>query len=59
MPIKEIEDKYSFTKSNDFDFLYLPYENGDSQVLDEEYRKYLRKRFEIQKQKIYQSLRIE
>lgn len=59
MPISEIEKKYSFTKMQDFDFIYLPYENEDSTVLEEEYIKYLKNRFEKQKEKIYHSLRIE
>lgn len=59
MSIKDIEKKFSFTQPQDFDYLYLPYESGDYQVLEDEFIKYLRKRFDIQKQKIYQSLRIE
>lgn len=56
--ITDIETKFSFTKPQDFDFLYLPYTKDDSQALESEYISYLKKRFEIQKNKIYQFLKI-
>lgn len=58
MPIEEIEKKFSFTQSQDFEFLELPYIKGDDGELENEYIKFLRKRFEVQKKKIYQSLQI-
>lgn len=58
MPIEEIESKYSFTKSQNFDYLYYPYANGDSAALEEYFADYLKARFNVQKEKIYKSLKI-
>ena len=57
--IHEVERKFSFTKQQDFDFLYIQYSNGDSSLLEEKFIDYLRTRFEIQKNKIFQSMRVE
>lgn len=54
--IKEIEEKYSFTQAQDFDFLYLPYLQGDFKALEKYYVEFLEKRFEIQKKKILEFL---
>lgn len=56
IPISEIEEKYSFTQPQDFDFLYLPYQNGDYKALEDYYVAFLEKRFDIQKQKIFKFL---
>jgi serine protease inhibitor len=53
-----VESKYSFTKENDLEWLDLPYEPGDFDVLKEYYTDFLRKRFESQKEKFYESLGI-
>lgn len=59
MPIEEVENKYSFTTNQDFDFLYYPYKNGDCQKLEDSYMAFLRDRFDVQKQRIYHSLQIK
>lgn len=59
MPIEELEKKFSFTKKSDFEYLDLPYESGDYSCLENEFIAFLKNRFKIQKEKIYQSLRIE
>ena len=58
LSLSEMESKYTFTKAADFDFLYLPYEEGDANVLEEEYNSFLEKRFKSQKQKFYSFLGI-
>ena len=59
MPIEEVENKFSFTTNQDFDFLYYPYKNGDCQKLEDSYMAFLRDRFDVQKQRIYHSLQIK
>ena len=54
--IGEIETKYSFTEESDFEFLDLPYQEGDAKALEDYYIAYLEKRFEIQKRKIFEFL---
>lgn len=54
--IEEIENKYSFTKESDFEFLDLPYQAEDAKALEEYYIAYLENRFKIQKQKIFEFL---
>ena len=54
--IEEIENKYSFTKKSDFEFLELPYQAEDAKALEDYYLAYLENRFKIQKQKIFEFL---
>ncbi len=58
IPISEIEKKYSFTKEEDFEFLDLPYQIGDSKALEQYYQSFLEKRFKIQKEKILDFLEV-
>lgn len=51
LPIDIIEEKFSFTKKNDFEWLYYPYEESDSSSLEEFYFKYLNDRYEKIKSK--------
>lgn len=59
IPIKDIEKKYSFTKADDFEFLYLPYTDRDAKDLEDEFKKFLKNRFEEQKSKIFSFLEID
>ena len=59
IPIEEIENKYSFTKEADFEFLDLPYRMDDAKVLEGYYIEFLEKRFKKQKQKILEFLEVE
>ena len=56
--LKTIEDKYSFTKEEDLEWIKLPYTAEDSEVLKEYYMSFLNKRFVIQKEMFYSSLNI-
>lgn len=53
-----VESKYSFTQRTDMDFLYIEYSPSNGQTLEENYIKFLRNRFEQQKQKIFSFLNI-
>lgn len=58
--IKEIESKYSFTVKSDLEWIDLEYTNKeDFDVLKDEFISFLTKRFQILKQKIFESLKIE
>jgi len=58
VPVSLIENKYSFTKESDLEWLDLPYEENDFQTLKNEYFDFLRRRFEIQKEKFFASMKI-
>ena len=57
--LKTIEEKYSFTRSTDLDFLYEVRDSKKAKMLDEKYTQYLRDRFEKQKKKIFAFLGLE
>lgn len=46
IPINVIEEKYSFTRKNDFEWLYYRYDENDDSLLEEYYEKYLNDRYE-------------
>ena len=54
----EVERKYSFTQRSDLEWLEICYNKDDCDLLQGYYSTYLKKRFEIQKQKFYESLDI-
>lgn len=56
--LSEIESKYSFTKSNDLEWMDLPYDLSDFDYFKEQYYDFLRRRFIIQKDKFYNSMKI-
>lgn len=55
----EVENKYSFTTKEDLEWMDMPYKTGDYEQLREFYMEFLKKRFNIQKEKFYDSLRIQ
>lgn len=57
--IPEIEEKYSFTKKADLDWVEKEYEEKDAEEIRKIYYKYLKDRFEIQKKKFFASLGIQ
>lgn len=57
--IQDVEDKYSFTKKEDLEWMDMPYQDGDYDLMKEYYMKFLKDRFEIQKDKFYKSMNIE
>jgi len=57
--LSDIEDKYSFTKKEDLEWMDMPYQKGDYEQLKESYMDFLKKRFNIQKEKFYTSLKIQ
>lgn len=57
--VEDIEKRYSFTEKQDFDWIYLPYQIDDEKFLEEEFVNFLYKRFQRQKEKIYNYLNIE
>ena len=56
--LSEVESKYSFTQESDLEWLDLPYSENDFDVLKNYYHDFLRKRFAIQKEKFYASMKI-
>ena len=59
MKLDEIEEKYSFTSSNDLDWINMEYEKGDFNDLEEFYVEFLKLRFEEQKREFYASMDID
>jgi len=57
--LNEVEKKYSFTKEEDLEWIEMPYNSFDAEVLKEYYMTFLNKRFKIQKEMFYNSLNIE
>lgn len=57
--LSDVEDKYSFTKKEDLEWMDMPYEKGDYEQLKESYMDFLKKRFNIQKEKFYNCLKIQ
>jgi hypothetical protein len=57
--LSDVEDKYSFTKKKDLEWMDMPYEKGDYEQLKESYMDFLKKRFNIQKEKFYNCLKIQ
>lgn len=54
MSVQDIEEKFSFTKKNDFEWLYYPYDDNDSRLLEEYYSNYLDNRYkEIKKRFLF------
>lgn len=56
--IEDVEKKYSFTKSENMDWMDMPYQEGDYYSLNEYYSEFLKGRFFVQKQKFYESMSI-
>lgn len=56
--LQDIEEKYSFTSKADLEWVDLPFEMGDFEDLKHEYLLFLQARFEIQKLRFYESMRI-
>jgi len=56
--LDEIESKYSFTKADDLKWLDTQYASGDFEVLKDNYLTFLKRRFQKQKQMLYNSLGI-
>lgn len=54
-----IEEKYSFTKKENLEWMDLPYSQGDYQQLKEYYEDFLNYRFQIQKEKFFSSMEIK
>lgn len=57
--IPEIEKKYSFTVHDDLKWLEKSYGKNDFYKLKQDYLKFLNKRFKTQKDKFYESMKIE
>jgi len=57
--LDEVEKKYSFTKAEDLEWMEMPYNSFDAEVLKEYYMTFLNKRFKKQKEMFYDSLNIE
>lgn len=57
--IKEVETKYSFTKAEELEWMDMPYNAVDAELLKEYYMSFLNKRFKKQKEMFYNSLNIE
>ena len=59
LSLEEIEEKYSFTHSEDLSWIELEYELGDFNVLQEFYFDFLKERFKIQKSNFYKAMNID
>lgn len=57
--LSDVENKYSFTKKEDLEWMDMPYSKGDYLDLKKFYLDFLKKRFNIQKEKFYTSLGIK
>jgi hypothetical protein len=57
--LSDVENKYSFTSKDDLEWMDMPYNKGDYEQLKEFYMDFLKKRFYIQKEKFYDSLKIQ
>lgn len=57
--LQEVEQKFSFTKASDLAWMDEDYGFGDEKKFYNSYKDFLRNRFEIQKQKFYESMNIE
>lgn len=57
--LSEVETKFSFTMKADLEWMDMPYSKGDYEQLKEFYMDFLKKRFNIQKDKFYTSLGIQ
>lgn len=57
--LSDVENKYSFTIKEDLEWMDRPYNKGDYEQLKECYMDFLKKRFLIQKEKFYDSLKIQ
>lgn len=57
--LNEVEKKYSFTKAQDLEWMDIPYNSFDAEVLKEYYMTFLNKRFKRQKEIFYNSLNID
>lgn len=57
--LSDVENKYSFTKKEDLEWMDLSYSKGDYDLLKEYYMSFLKNRFNIQKEKFYISLGIQ
>ena len=56
--LSEIENKYSFTKEQDMEWLDLQYLVGDFEVLKDDYLSFLKRRFKKQKEMFFKSFRL-
>lgn len=56
--ISDIEEKYTFTKENEMEWLSSAYEKGEYDVFYNEYIKFLTNRFEKMKSKFYSTLKV-
>ena len=56
--LQDIEEKYSFTSSDDLEWVELPFDMGDFEDLKSEYLSFLQARFEIQKLRFYEVMGI-
>lgn len=57
--IRQIETKFSFTTLEDMEWMDIPYNLDDKEILKEYYLNFLNKRFERQKEMFYKALKIE
>lgn len=56
--LQDIEEKYSFTSSDDLEWVELPFDMGDFEDLKSEYLSFLQTRFETQKLRFYEVMGI-
>jgi len=56
--LQDLEEKFSFTRAEDLEWVSLPFDMGDFEDLKNEYFHFLQKRFEIQKKKFYEVMGI-
>ena len=57
--LEEVESKYSFTEAEDLEWMDMPYEEGDYEVLKEYYTDYCTKRFDKMKHLFCDALGIQ
>lgn len=57
--LEEVESKYSFTEAEDLEWMDMPYEEGDFEVLKEYYTDYCTKRFDKMKHLFCDALGIQ
>lgn len=56
--LEDVENKFSFTKREDLEWMDMPYKDGDYDNLKEFYMEFLKKRFDLQMKKFYLSMKI-
>lgn len=56
--LSDVEQKFSFTKAEDLSWMDLEFDAGEYSLFSDKYVTFLKKRFEIQKEKFYESMQI-